>query len=86
MTDFRKKREWGDDEERVCDGSLILLTGKYILPVDESPTQVRNIMDTSDENEMVTFHHHYDPEVEVYARNCEIIAINARWTKVENRE
>lgn len=53
------------------------------MPVDETPNQVREIMDSTDPDDLITLHHHADPEVEVYARNREINAVNAKWTKVE---
>jgi len=32
---------------------------------------------------MLLLHHHADPEVEIYVRNREIVALDARWEKIE---
>ena len=86
MPDIPKypKREWPDGIERVCDGSVIAY-GKACgekLIVKEIPKEVRSIMRDSSED-VIELHHHADPLVEVYVNQYNIIAIDARWSKIE---
>ena len=84
-----RKRRWPDDEERVVDGANIVYSttghGSRIICVNEFPKEVHALMIEAHADEMLVLHHHSDPEVEVYIRNCEIMAIDARWEKVEEK-
>lgn len=84
-----KKRNWPDGVEHIVDGAVVFFGagGRHspALPVNELPKEVRAIMRASKED-MITLHHHADPEVEVYIDPEEIIAIDARWRRLDDDE
>lgn len=86
----RSKKEWHDGKERTIDGSIIvfsqdrgLATWMKSVPVCESPREAREIQ-KADEEGMIEFSHHADPEIPVYIRSEEIIAILPRFDKLED--
>lgn len=85
---MRKRREWPDGNERVCGGSVITFNnsrhGPNSMVVYEVPYEVHKLMKASEADEMLELHHHADIHATVYVRNEEIIAIDARWDKVED--
>jgi len=81
------KRRWPDGVERVCDGSVVIVHspthhGQNAVVVNELPKEVRKLMLDSKE-ELLELHHHADPEVQVYVNSEDIVAIDARWSKIE---
>lgn len=83
------KRDWPDGDERVCDGALVILgagvRGGHVLSVNEFPKDVYTMMKSHGEDDMLVLHHHADPEVEVYARNGDIVGVNACWARIEEK-
>lgn len=82
--DFKPKRSWPDDEERVVDGSNIMYGPAccHRMAVNEIPSEVHKIVRSASED-MITLHHHSDPEVEVYVNHYNITAIDARWKRID---
>lgn len=49
------------------------------MAVSEMPRTVIEFMNASDDEKMIELHHYNDPEVQVYVRNGDIVAVDARW-------
>lgn len=79
----RPKRDWPDDHERQCDGALVTFSTASrtggVLAVSEMPKQVIEFMNATNDEAMIELHHYNDPEVQVYVRNGDIVAVDARW-------
>jgi len=86
---MRKRKDWPDGAERVCNGSVICFThssgnGTNFMVVYETPSEVHKLMKAEEPDAMLELHHYGDLAVTVYVRNEEIISIDARWDKVAN--
>jgi len=84
-----RKKPWPDGQERVCDGCIVIF-GRFedrryrnTLPVALLPREVRDIMNESEPDDMLELPHNADPEVLVYVRNKEILALDVIWSKIE---
>ena len=86
--EFQAKKEWPDGVERVCDGSNIIFGTKrngYLTSVAETPREVRRLMRQAlNDDSIVELSHHADPEVKVYVHRDYLIAIDPRWTRVDD--